>query len=413
MYSNFRKPQYGGRCFADYPATLNYWLTGEGQPQLARAVVGDYDRQFDTVIFFFVDAFGWAFFERFSTEPALQRFVHQGQVAQVTAQFPSATAGHVTSIHTGLSPAQSGVFEWQFYEPQLDALIAPLLFSFAGTRARETLKPTGVTPQKLFPLRSLYTDWQAQGITSHILQDYVYAASPFSKIIAQGANMRGVRTLPEALTHLKLLLTERAKQPRYFFFYYDLIDKLCHEYGPASPQVEAEILAFWLCVEKLFLWELQGRLRRTLLVVTADHGQMAVDPQTTIYLNQDPALAGLQYLLKTDQHGQPLVPAGAPRDLFLYVKEEFLAEAQTLLQNHLAGRAEVYLTQTLVKQGFFGPEPPSASFWARAGNLVILPYDGESVWWYEKDKFEMRFRGHHGGLSAQEMEIPLLLLSDW
>jgi hypothetical protein len=41
------------------------------------------------------------------------------------------------------------------------------------------------------------------------------------------------------------------------------------------------------------------------------------------------------------------------------------------------------------------------------GNLVILPYRYESVWWYEKDKFEMKFRGHHGGLTPQEMETIL------
>ena len=44
---------------------------------------------------------------------------------------------------------------------------------------------------------------------------------------------------------------------------------------------------------------------------------------------------------------------------------------------------------------------------SRAGNLVILPYRYESVWWYEKNKFEMRFYGHHGGLTPQEMETVL------
>ncbi len=50
----------------------------------------------------------------------------------------------------------------------------------------------------------------------------------------------------------------------------------------------------------------------------------------------------------------------------------------------------------------------SGGFLAHAGDLVILPYRGESVWWYEKDKFEQKFRGHHGGLTKQELEIPLL-----
>jgi len=38
-----------------------------------------------------------------------------------------------------------------------------------------------------------------------------------------------------------------------------------------------------------------------------------------------------------------------------------------------------------------------------------LPFAGESVWWYEKDKFEMTKHGAHGGLTPDEVEIPLLL----
>jgi hypothetical protein len=84
-----------------------------------------------------------------------------------------------------------------------------------------------------------------------------------------------------------------------------------------------------------------------------------------------------------------------------------LDEAQVFLASRLDGRAEVRKVQELVQAGYFGLVI-SPRFKARAGNLVILPYGGESVWWFEKDKFEQRFRGHHGGLTKQEMEIPLL-----
>ena len=53
------------------------------------------------------------------------------------------------------------------------------------------------------------------------------------------------------------------------------------------------------------------------------------------------------------------------------------------------------------------PGPESASATMPVANLVALPYRHESVWWYEKDKYEQKYFGHHGGLTPQEMEIPL------
>ena len=121
-------------------------------------------------------------------------------------------------------------------------------------------------------------------------------------------------------------------------------------------------------------------------------------------------IPGIEGYLRTNRRGRPLVPAGSARDMFLYVRQERLDEAIALLQKHLAGRAEVYRTEELVTQGFFGREPPSSTFLARVGNVVILPYQGETVWWYEYGKFDMHFSGHHGGLLPEEMEIPLCVL---
>ena len=92
------------------------------------------------------------------------------------------------------------------------------------------------------------------------------------------------------------------------------------------------------------------------------------------------------------------------------MKQERIDEAVALLQKHLADRAEVYSTEQLVAQHFFGTTQPSREFLTRVGNVVILPYQHETVWWYEEGKFEMHFQGHHGGLTPEEMEIPLLLL---
>jgi hypothetical protein len=146
--------------------------------------------------------------------------------------------------------------------------------------------------------------------------------------------------------------------------------------------------------------------KRILFLMTADHGVVEVYPKTTTFLNTDARFAGIERFIKVNRNGQLLVPAGSARDMFLYIREEQLDEAQSFLRSRLEGKADILKVDSLIDKGYFGPET-SSRFRERVGNLVILPYRYETVWWYEKDRFEMMFRGHHGGLTPQEMETVL------
>src|SRR6185436_7423343 len=137
MNKDFIKPRYDEGGFAGIPDRItNAFASGN----------------YDSVVLLLVDAFGWRFFERFQDAPFIKRIARQGKIEKLTSQFPSTTAAHLTTIHTGSNVGQSGVHEWIYYEPQLDAIIAPLLFSHAGGgKARDTLKATGVQPASLYP----------------------------------------------------------------------------------------------------------------------------------------------------------------------------------------------------------------------------------------------------------------------
>jgi hypothetical protein len=63
----------------------------------------------------------------------------------------------------------------------------------------------------------------------------------------------------------------------------------------------------------------------------------------------------------------------------------------------------------LVAAGAFGPAV-SDGVRERLANLVVLPHPGEAAYWFEAGRFEQRFRGQLGGLSPDEMEIPLVSL---
>jgi hypothetical protein len=406
LHASFSKPKYGAGCFADLPATIHYLLTGTPSPGIP---LDGLAQRYDSVIVLFLDSFGWRFFERFQDHPLLAEISRHGVVNQLTSQFPSTTAAHVTCLHTGQPVGQHGIFEWQYYDPAVDMIIAPLLFSPAGTPQRELLASYNIQANLLFPKQNFYRELSSQGIKAHIFQEKSYAHSSYSRAMLEGANVVPYCTLPEALVNLVDLLAQQKHSASYYLLYFDKIDSICHDYGPNSAQVEAEIEAALTIINQLFFKKLVGALPNTLLVITADHGQTTIDPNSTVYLNLESRFKDLERTFKTNRRNDLLVPAGSCRDMFLYLKEDQLELAQILLSRHLAGVAEVYQTADLIEAGLFGPTPVSASFQSRVGNLVILPFPGQSVWWFEKDKFWVKQRGHHGGLCPEEVEIPLLL----
>jgi len=243
------------------------------------------------------------------------------------------------------------------------------------------------------------------GIASHVFGVRDYTPSTYSNVVMKGARLSSFKTLAEALVNLGLLL-ESTINPAYIHFYLDNIDSICHKYGPTAPQTESEIESFLLVMEHFFERVFTGK-KKILFLLTADHGASEVDPRTTVYLNRDKRFQGIERFLKANKAGNLIIPAGSARDMFLYVKDELLDEAQEFLSTRLAGKAEAVKSEWLIEHGYFGPLI-SAKFRARVGHLVILPYRYESVWWYEKERFEQRYYGHHGGLTPQEMEIPLI-----
>ena len=404
----FIAPAYGGGSFADIPGLIRAKLTGGGaalQPADGSRLAARYDQ----VVVLFIDAFGWRFLQRFQDHPFLRRFLDHGSATRLTSQFPSTTSAHVTTLYSGKPVGEHGVFEWFYYEPTVDAMIAPLLFSFAGDKERDTLLKAGGEPGRILPPPTFYQELAAAGVNVTLIQPRELVGTIYTNRAAGDAAVASYNTLPEALVNLSYAVAQR-KTPACHVLYFPAIDSICHLYGPDSAQTDAEILAFLTLAEQWLAGHARGRLDNTLLMLIADHGQMETDPATCVYVNQLAEFAKLAPLLRTNRAGSLLIPGGSPRDFFLYVKPAAVDEAQALLSRALAGRAEVVRTADLAAAGYFGATPPSPTFTARCSELVILPYAGESVFWYEQDRFVQKYYGHHGGLTRAEMEIPLLLM---
>lgn len=445
---NLGRPLYDSYCFSQIPQAIAHCLTGEEDLGLPSDVLTGLPTTYQKVVFVFIDAFGWRFIKRYGTElPLLQRFFDQGVVSQLTTQFPSTTAVHTTTIHTGLPVGQSGIVEWNYYEPSLDRVISPLLFSFGGERDRETLRQAGVDSKTIFPFSTFYQ--RLAGIPSYCFQHQSYAHSSFSQTVCKGATMMPYDTVPEAIATLRSLLEQPGQG--YYFLYISTVDSTCHRYGPSSIEAGNEVQSVCEMLESGLCEPLatsaqatsdatsaqssseassaQATSGNTLLLISADHGQLDVFADKTIYLtDRCPKLARW---MRCDQRGELLIPAGGPRDFFLHVRTEAIAEAEAYLMETLEDCVTVCRTERLIAQGYFGAVGPRLR--DRLGNLILLPHKHYTIHWQPtwRDRMgrlirmaDQRFAlpwlppslqtlarstiGHHGGLTEEEMTIPFL-----
>jgi Type I phosphodiesterase / nucleotide pyrophosphatase len=386
------RPLVDGYTFAALPATVERLLLGR-TGGLPHAALGAAPARVDRVVLVLLDAFGWRFFARHAdSHPLLRRFVSDGTVAKLTSQFPSTTTAHVTTLHTGRPVSDHGLYEWNIYEPALDALVTPLLFSFAGDGERDTLRREGASPRRLYPDATLYQRLSAEGVRCIAFHPATFAPSTYDGVLLAGADVRPYETLDGAFAALADAL---AAPPAYAYLYVDTIDATGHRHGPSSAAFDAEAVRCLDAIETALAALPAG----TLLLLAADHGQVDVDPGRARFVNELwPRIGGH---LRRDRFGRPLAPAGSARDLFLHTAPGAHERVIARLRELLGDCAEVHATAELLAEGLFAA-PIGPRLRERLGDVCVLPAPGETVWWRERGRFDMRFRGHHGGLTPDE-----------
>jgi len=82
-------------------------------------------------------------------------------------------------------------------------------------------------------------------------------------------------------------------------------------------------------------------------------------------------------------------------------------ESQELLRKKIGDKAKVVETKDAINDGLFGQGNVGNQFVDRAGNLLILPYGNETVWFEHFKDIKYNPIGQHGGLNLEEMVVPL------
>jgi hypothetical protein len=404
------RPLYESYCFANIPSAVVRLFDPAAASALPADVFGDAagGSAPQKVVVLLMDALGWRFVApRLERHPLLKRFVQDGVVSQLTSQFPSTTAAHITTIHTGQAVNHSGICEWTYYEPLIGRMFLPLRFKVSTEREQENDLDSADLGNllPLIPAETLYEQLAARGVTSHIHMPS-NIVSVYNSVVFRGAEQAPFDKFGRGLQDIAQQI-KQAEGKHYHFIYESEVDTICHRYGPTAAATERSIERMLMMVEEYLVKPLLGS--ETLLLITADHGQIDIDPQTVVWLDE-PRFAPLLAWSERDANGQPRKFGGSCRDCLLYIRPEHQNEAVRLLRRELEGVARVYPIETLYAQNIFGADY-SARLQERMGTVVVLPLPGQAVWWREGTSFEyVAYRGFHGGLTRDEMEIPFMTL---
>jgi hypothetical protein len=398
------KPIYADYSFGNIPNTIEYLLTGNRHgPLLPPDCFGGAYPAPKKVVTFFVDSFGWQFWQQYHERyAATSRVVRQGTLTPISALFPSTTAASVSTMNFGVLPAQHALYEWNIYIPAYGEVIQSLAFTPLGRHAHDACVAKGYDPRRLVDVHETVHQRLARaGVQSIQFANRSYAGSAYNSVASVGATIVRHGTLAEALVQVRETLPA-IEGKAWLGFYWAALDTIGHLHGPGTPYHAAEIASFWATFDAVFRYVDSPD---TLYLFTADHGHVYTDVRDTYYLNERiPALADC---LPASPTGNPIYPNGSPRDAFLHVRPERRADVLALLRRHLDGMALVMEVDQALGQGLFGPTAVAPELRRRLGDILVLPYLGHFVWWREKGRMENTFYGHHGGLSPEEVTTVL------
>jgi len=356
-------PKFGSGCVSDLmPTLLGHVEAGDGIPV-------DLGRPRSRVLVV-LDGVGW---EQLGDRAQLAPTLSAMSGGPITTVAPSTTATALTSITTGLTPAEHGVAG---YRMMIDGEVLNTLRWGTKSRpdCRRTIPPTSLQP---------YDPFLGERV------DYVsraeFGRSGFTQAHLRGAQLHGYRTTAVMVHEIARLAREGAP---FVYAYYDGVDKVSHEYGLGSV-FDAEF-AF---ADRLVADIIEAVPAGTEVLVTADHGQVDCGGSLLPIAREVLDLCtGL---------------SGEARFRWLHAVPGSSAEIVSAALEHHGHQAWVVPFDQMIDESWFGPHMrPEVR--DRYGDVALVPF--EPVGFRDPDDtgvFELI--GFHGSLTPAEMLVPLLI----
>lgn len=378
-------PRYDGESIVSLSNSI---LKAFGAHEKANPL-NDVELHGNKIILILVDALGWVGLEKMSNIDDVRWFL--GKSRQLTSVFPSVTATALTSLSTGVTPGMHGVLGTILFMNEFGSMVNTLNMSIAPSGSRDDVLNLGHDLGQLYHDDTIFEEAGRHGIKSAVVVPKGIGGSGISHILYKGANVLEYYTLFDALTtSINAMDTHQ-----FVYLYLTHLDTIQHTYGPSSHHYGYALIET-MHILRRFSEKLPNN---SSLIITADHGQIDVEPEKVVDLRKHNEL--LNYL--------SLPPFGEPRALQLKLMDKSHVEPVKDYFKKFLPMVDLYdLNQAETLLGGLNEKVRR-----RMGDLIAVPRDSTTLIYLLKpsDDKLMKFRGHHAGLSREEMAIPLFIMN--
>ncbi|MGQ0830170.1 MAG: alkaline phosphatase family protein [Microthrixaceae bacterium] len=356
-------PSYDGACITNLVPAL--FERRDEAPTWLPAVAAGATR----TVLLVIDGLGW---NQLAARRAATPVLSGLDGGPITTVAPSTTATALTSISTGLPPGQHGVVGYRMAVH--GEVLNVLRWSTAAGDARSTIPPQKVQMSPAFG-----------GQRPPVVTRAEFERSGFTVAHLDETRFTGYRTLGTLVAEVVRLV--QSGEP-FVYAYYEGLDKVSHEHG-LGAQYDEELRWIDHLVETL----LERLPAGTVLVVTADHGQVEV-PQDRVRELPGELLSHVA------------IQSGEGRFRWLHARSGRAAALLEAAHGMLGDDAWVRSREEAIAEGWYGPVVTDAAA-SRLGD-VLLAAKGDAAFTDPNDTGPYVLIGRHGSLTEDEMLVPLL-----
>ncbi len=397
-------PFYDGLSLVNIPCTIAHLLGAPdfGKPPLDETLMAPMRGGYEKIILLVVDAMGTYLFDRMR-DPARGlpwgKYFDRALYAPLTSVCPSTTASALTTLWTGEGPGVHGIIGYEMWSKEYGMIMNNIHHAAASSRGDTGgLSRSGFVPQEFMNISLLGPHLKSSGVGATAFIHSHIAHSGLSTMQMRDVDLHTYVDEADLCVSLADYVNSRHGIREFVYVYYSDVDTLMHRYNADDLRIDYQFNAFSNVLEQAFLDNISRAVGKdTLLILTADHGSKATPKYPQYDLANHPDFLDLLVMQPTCEN----------RLAFFYIKPGKEQAVRDYFADQWPEDFILLDPVQALKLGLFGKGPFHPQGEERLGNLIAVAKRDAYLWWAPKPN---PMAGRHGGLSAEEMLVPLYAL---